>query len=90
MSLQDDLFQLAEWDRRVIRAFMQSDPEGLKTALKEYQTLRRDIRVRPLDQTVVSISDRTTQLTIYAVRHSRPAFVIFAYSARCFRISTRT
>lgn len=57
MPLQDDLLELAARDRRVIRAFMESDWEGLKTALNEYQALRRDIRTRLLDQTVVSISD---------------------------------
>lgn len=57
MPLQDDLLELAARDRRVIRAFMESDWEGLKTALNEYQALRRDIRVRLLDQTTVSISD---------------------------------
>ena len=57
MPLQDDLLKLAALDRRVIRTFMESDWEGLKTALNEYQILRRDIRARLLDQTVVSISD---------------------------------
>lgn len=57
MPLQDDLLKLAALDRRVIRSFMESDWEGLKTALTEYQALRRDIRTGLLDQTVVSISD---------------------------------
>lgn len=57
MPLQDDLLELAARDRRVIRAFMESDRDGLKTALNEYLALRRDIRTRLLDETVVSVSD---------------------------------
>jgi hypothetical protein len=57
MLLQDDLLELAAKDRRVIQTFVESDWGGLKTALSEYQTLRREIRTRLLDQTVVSISD---------------------------------
>jgi len=57
MPLQDDLLKMAALDRRVIRAFMESNREGLQTALSEYQALQQDIRTDLLDQTVVSISD---------------------------------
>lgn len=57
MPLEDDLLELAARDRRVIRAFMESDRSGLQTAVNEYQTLSREIRTHLLDQAAVSISD---------------------------------
>ena len=57
MTLQDDLLGLAALDRRVIRAVMESDWEGLNAALTEYQALRRGIRTHLLDQPVVSVGD---------------------------------
>lgn len=57
MSLQDDLLALAVLDRRVIQALIENDLEGLETALTEYQTLRKSVRTRLLDQPVASIED---------------------------------
>jgi hypothetical protein len=57
MPLQDDLLELAARDRRVIRAFMETDWDELKSALHDYQGLRKGIRTRLLDQSAVSISD---------------------------------
>lgn len=57
MALQDDLLGLAALDRRVIRAVMESDWEGLEAALTEYQALRRGIRTHLLDQPVVTVGD---------------------------------
>lgn len=57
MSLQDDLLALAALDRRVIRAVIETDWEGVKAALTEYQLLRKNIRTRLLDQPVASIED---------------------------------
>ncbi len=58
MPLRDDLLELAALDRRVVRAFLEDDWVDLKTALSAYQTLRRGIRGRLLDQTAISVSNK--------------------------------
>jgi hypothetical protein len=55
MSLQDDLFALDIVDKRVMRAVDERDWETLKPALIEYQSLRKSIRTRLLDQSVASV-----------------------------------
>jgi hypothetical protein len=53
MPLQDDLLALAALDRRVVRDFVESNWDDLKDALFEYQAMRREIRIRVVDQTEV-------------------------------------
>lgn len=57
MAFQDDLLELAALDRRVIQTVMESDWDGLKAALTEYEALRRRIRTQLLEQPVVSVGD---------------------------------
>ncbi len=57
MSVQEDLLELAALDQRVIRAAVEQDWADLKTALTEYQTLRKGLRTRLLDQPVALIKD---------------------------------
>lgn len=57
MPLEDDLLELAARNRRLIRAFMESDGDSLQTAVNDYQILRRDIRTHLLDKAAVSVSD---------------------------------
>jgi hypothetical protein len=55
MPLQDDLLALAALDRRVVRGFVESNWDDLKAALSEYQAMRKEIRIRVIDQTAVFI-----------------------------------
>ena len=55
MSIQDDLLELAARDQRVIRAVVEQDQTHLKNALTDYETLRKSLRTRLLDQPTVSI-----------------------------------
>lgn len=57
MSLKDDLTALAILDRRVMRSVIEKDSESLKSTLTEYQSLRKSIRIRLLDQPVASVDD---------------------------------
>ncbi len=57
MPLQDDLVALAALDRRVVRAVIEARRDDLKTAMTEYQSLRKSIRAHVLDQPAVSIPD---------------------------------
>jgi hypothetical protein len=56
-SIQNDLLALAEADRRIIKAVVETDWEGVKAALPTYQALRKKIRTRLLDEVVTSIDE---------------------------------
>ena len=56
-SLRDDALQLAELDRRLIRALVEANTEEFGATLGEYLALRRSLKARLLDQAVVAISD---------------------------------
>jgi len=55
MSIQDDLLELAARDQRLIRALFEQDQTDLKNAWTDYQTLRKSLRTRLLDQPTASI-----------------------------------
>jgi hypothetical protein len=57
MSLQDDLLALDIIDRRVIKAAVESDLESLMPAVSEYESLRKSIRTRLLNQSVASVDN---------------------------------
>jgi len=57
MSLQDDLLALDLIDRRVVKAVVERDGDNLKPALSEYESLRKSIRTRLLDQSVAFVDD---------------------------------
>ena len=57
MSLQDDLLALDIIDRRVVKAVVERDGENLIPAVSEYQSLRKSIRTRLLNQTVATVDD---------------------------------
>ena len=57
MLLQDDALQLAELDRRLIRAVVEGDLEKFSNSLGAYQALRKSLRTRLLDEPVTSITD---------------------------------
>jgi hypothetical protein len=57
MSLQDDLLTLDKVDRRVKRAIDERNWEDLKTAVTEYESLLKSIRIHLLDQSVASVED---------------------------------
>jgi len=57
MSLQNDLLSLDIMDKRVVRAIVERDEENLMTALSEYESLRKSIRVNLLKQSIASVND---------------------------------
>lgn len=57
MSLQDDLLSLGIIDRRVVKAVVERDGENLIPTLSEYESLRKSIRTRLLNQPVASVDD---------------------------------
>lgn len=57
MSIQNDLLELAARDQRVILAWVEQDQTGFKNALIDYQTLRKSLRTRLLDQPTTPIED---------------------------------
>ena len=57
MLLQDDALQLAELDRRLIRAVVEVDLKTFSSSFAAYQGLRKGLRTRLLDEPVASITD---------------------------------
>lgn len=56
-SIQEDALRLAALDRRLVRAAVEWNTEELSNALAEYQTLRKNIKVRLLDEPVYSVEN---------------------------------
>jgi hypothetical protein len=52
MSIQEDALRLLTLDRRLIRAVVEWNPDELSTAVVEYQSLRKSLKVRLLDEPV--------------------------------------
>ncbi len=57
MSLQDNLLALDIIDRRVVKAVVERDGVNLIPAVSEYESLRKSIRTRLLNQSVASVDD---------------------------------
>jgi hypothetical protein len=57
LSLQNSLIALAALDKRVVRGLIEENWKDFKSALAEYQTMRKDIRTQLLDQPTASIAD---------------------------------
>ncbi len=57
MSLQDDLLALGIADRHVVKAVVEGDWENLAPAVSEYESLRKSIRNRLLNQSVAPVDD---------------------------------
>ena len=51
-SIQEDALRLAALDRRLVQAVVEWNTEELSTALVEYQTLRKNLKVRLLNEPV--------------------------------------
>jgi hypothetical protein len=56
-SLQQDALRLAELDRKVVRAVLESDNEDLADALIAYVDLRKNLKTRLLDESAIPVSD---------------------------------
>ena len=57
MSLQDDALRLAELDRRLLRTVVEANVEEFRNTVAAYLTLRKSLKIRLLDEPVVSVSD---------------------------------
>jgi hypothetical protein len=57
MSLQDELIDLAELDKQLIRAFMENDAGSLPEVIGKYLDARQRLREELVDETVVSVAD---------------------------------
>jgi len=57
MSLQEDLLALGINDRRVVKAVVENDVENLMPAVHEYETLRKSIRARLMNQSVAPVDE---------------------------------
>ena len=56
-SLQDAALQLAELDRRVMRAVADKNKQDFPTALEDYLVLRKRLKVRLLDEGALTVED---------------------------------
>lgn len=56
-SLQDDALRLAELDRKVVRALLESNTEELARVLGAYTELRKNLKTRLLDESAVPVAD---------------------------------
>ena len=56
-SIQDDALRLSALDRRLVKAVVEWNTEDLSNALVEYQALRKNLKVRLLDEPVSLIED---------------------------------
>jgi hypothetical protein len=57
LSLRDDALRLAELDRKVVRAFIESDTEEFSRALDAYIDLRKNLKTRLLDASAIQLED---------------------------------
>jgi hypothetical protein len=67
VTLKDDLVTLAELDRRIVRAFIETHRQDLDAVLAEYLALRKNIRASLLDQTTVAIEDADAATTLLKI-----------------------
>lgn len=57
LSLRDDALRLAELDRQVVRALIESDTEEFSHALDAYADLRKNLKTRLLDASAIHLED---------------------------------